>query len=114
MRKRAPVLALILALVITAGCASSPPRAAYDALGVAAIAVDTGMKIYADRVVAGTVSQATQDAVRKDYGIYQTVMADAKIAVDAWFAAGATPTLYPTLQVSKALSAAATVQLEVK
>jgi Skp family chaperone for outer membrane proteins len=114
MRKKFSAAILVLAFVVA--CAASAQKTAYDVLGVAAVAVDTGMQIYADRVVAGTVPKATQDKVKADYETYQTVMKDAKKAVDAWLALGspAPPALFPTEKVARALSAAASVQAEVK
>jgi hypothetical protein len=107
----------VLLIVASAACATqSAQKTTYDVLGIASVAVDTGMKIFADRVVAGTVPQALQDTVRKDYGIYQAAMATAHAAVNAWLALGATapPALFPTGQVGAALTAAAAVQAEVK
>lgn len=105
-----------LIIVATVACPASTQKTAYDVLGIAAVGVDTAMKVYADQVVAGKVSQATQDAVKKDYGTYQIVMKDAQIAVKAWLALGTPPppALFPTAQVGLALSAAAKVQAEVK
>jgi hypothetical protein len=104
--------ALVLALVVA--CASSPPKTAFDVLGVTVTTVDASMKIYADLVVAGKVPQATQDKVRKAFETYQIAMGDAKVAVDAWFAIGAPAAAFPADSVGRALSAAGKIQAEAK
>jgi hypothetical protein len=106
----------VLLVVASVACATSANKTAYDVLGVATIAVDTAMKVYADRVVAGAVPQATQDKVKSSYATYQTVMKDAQLAVKAWQALGnpAPPALFPSTQIGVALTAAGKVQAEVK
>jgi hypothetical protein len=105
-----------IVMAATVYCASSAQKTAYDALGIASVAVDTGMKVYSDRVVAGAVPQPLQDTVRKDYATYQIVMKDAQAAVNVWLSMGnpAPPALFPAAKVGAALSAAGKIQGEVK
>lgn len=104
----------VLLVLSAMACATSAQKTTYDVLGVAVVAVDTGMKVYADAVVAGKVSQDMQAKVRKDFAAYQQAMTLARGAVDAWYSVGATPATFPAAQVGAALAAAGTVQAEVK
>jgi hypothetical protein len=74
---------LILVAALSSACASSFLGKSYQTVGTIHVTVDTGMKVYADLVVAGKVTQATQDQVRKAYGTYAAayqVVGDALIA----------------------------------
>jgi hypothetical protein len=115
MRNAKRTLAALL-VVASIACTASANKTAYDVLGVAVTAVDLGMKVYADRVVAGAVPQATQDIVNKDFAVYQQAMSAAQLAYHAWLALGnpPPPALFPSEQIGTALSAAGKVQAEVK
>lgn len=101
---------IALALSLSIACASAELNS-YKVLGTTEVAVDTAMKAYADLVVAGKISQATQDKVRKDFGIYQTVMTDAKVVYDTYKLVGGP---YPAAKINSAIAAGAVVVAEAK
>jgi hypothetical protein len=75
---------MVLVVTMTLVACATLELNSFKALGVTQVTVDVAMKTYADLVVAGKISQATQDSVRKDYAIYQEVMRDAQGAVAIW------------------------------
>ena len=62
--------ALILALSIQ-GCASSSATTKYRTIGAVKIAVDTGMHVWANRVVDGKTTPAQEAQVRAAFDTYK-------------------------------------------
>lgn len=58
-------------LIVETGCTTSQKTLVYNTLAAVELTVDTAMKAYADRVVAGKVDAATQVKVRDAYSRYQ-------------------------------------------
>ena len=96
--KRRISLALA-ALLIVAACSQNALSTAYKTIGTIQVTVDTGMKIYADMVVAGKVPQATQDKVKAAYGSYFAAM---QVAKDSLVVVASAPTGTPSLDVAVA------------
>jgi hypothetical protein len=70
-----PVWPLILLLVmLTSACSSTPQRIAYNTLQAASDTVFTSMQVYGGLVAAGKVSAAEQVKVHAMYTDYQAVM----------------------------------------
>jgi len=81
------VAGLLVVTLLAAGKCST--NTTYQALATVQATVDTGMKAYADLVVAGKISVADQDKVRKAFGDYQQSAGTATFAIEAAKAAQA-------------------------
>lgn len=71
MRNRIALLALVL--VIAAGCGTmttTPATTAYRTIATTKLAVDTGMKLWADRVVTGKATPAQEQRVKASFEKY--------------------------------------------
>ncbi len=83
------IAAMIVAVIITAastGCKTSDVQNTIKAEGVLITAVDTGMNVWHDYVVAhltdGKVTQAQIDTVKTAYNAYADAQAVAKAAIE--------------------------------
>lgn len=81
---RKPFLAMLLGVALvfgptvvlttTTGCTTSAKGVVYKTLAATAYSVDTAMKAYSDRIVAGKVSAGSQAKVRDVLSKYQAGM----------------------------------------
>ena len=70
---------------MTPGC-GTPQAKAYQAEGVTINTVDTAMKVWRDRVIAGQATQTQIDAVKGAYETYFHAQLIAKAALEKWIA----------------------------
>jgi hypothetical protein len=70
MRNRSLALLVAVAVVLGGACASTPAGNSYRTIGAVKIAVDTGMQVWADRVIDGKTTPAQEAQVKKAFTEY--------------------------------------------
>lgn len=75
-------LVLGFTLALGAGCKTSQINTSIKSEGVIIVTVDTGMKIWAQRVNAGQATQAQVDTVKIAYNAYYSAQQAAKAAIE--------------------------------
>lgn len=96
------LLALLLAGIYAAGCASTPQRAAYQAAGTASISVETALHAYDVFAAQGKTTPAQNAAVKAAYLKYQAAFAVVCDAGAVYAASGQTnaPAIGAALQTA--------------
>ena len=84
MKKRLrPAIVASLLVVSLISCAATPAQVAYRTVGLTVNTVDTGMKLWADYVVAGRATDDQQMAVRRAHDRYRTAARDIGVVLEA-------------------------------
>ncbi len=92
---------VLVALLLIAGCASDPYAKAYQAIGIAGVSYDTGMKAVSSAQAQKIITDAQRAEINKYASIYFTAY---NTAVDALAAAKTTGTADASSKLTTALT----------
>ena len=84
MKKRLrPAIVASLLIISLVSCAATPAQVAYRTIGITVNTVDTGMKLWADYVVAGRATAEQEASVRRAHDRYRTAARDLGVVLEA-------------------------------
>ena len=104
MKKILTIVLLGFALATMPGC-KNPTATAYKSESALITSVDTAMKVWHDRVVAGKATQAQMDLVKKSYQTYYNAQQVAKAALELYISNTSTNTASASANAASARQA---------